>query len=147
MATSRSGKSSKTRLPEPPDAPRRIRFRPSNLAGLLLVLAAPVLSAAGVLDQADGHATASSAELDVSVQHPRRMRYRTNEWVVVDVHNRTSQALPGVSVQIDPQYMQSFNPVIVVPAPSTAFSMDLGTVGPGQSRQLALQLQAEEYGR
>jgi hypothetical protein len=147
MAGSRGRKASQDQLPQPPAGPRRIRVKPSNLVGLLLVLIAPALAVAGLVEPASGRATASSAELDVSVEHPRRMRYRTSEWVVIDVHNRTAHSLPGVTVHISPPYMQSFHPAIVIPAPTSAFAMDLGALGGGESRQLALQLQAEKYGR
>jgi hypothetical protein len=133
-------------LPEPPAAPRRIRFRRTQLVGLLLVAVVPVLSAAGVLDRQPGITSGSDARLAVSVSYPQRMRYRTSEWLTVDVHNRSEQPIDGVTVQFDQNYVRTFNPVLVVPSPRDAFNVELGRLDPGTTRQVALQLQAEEYG-
>jgi hypothetical protein len=147
MSARRRADVGEAELPEPPAAPRRIRFRRTHLAGLLLVVAAPVLSVAGILEPHQGSAAVSDARLAVSVSYPERMRYRTSDWLTVDVHNRTGQPLDAITVQFDPAYLRSFNPVLVVPSPRDAFNVELGRLDPGTTRQVALQLQAEQYGR
>jgi hypothetical protein len=134
-------------LPEPPAAPRRIRFRWMHVVGLALVMTAPVLSAAGVLQPQQDSAAASDSRLAVSVSYPQRMRYRTSEWLTVDIRNRSEQPVDGVTVQLDPEYIRAFDPVLVTPSPRDAFNIDLGRLDPGKTRQVALRLQAEEYGR
>ena len=147
MVARRRADPREAKLPEPPAAPRSVRFRGTHLAGLVLVIAAPVLSAVGVLQPQQDSAAASDSRLAVSVSYPQRMRYRTSEWLTVDIHNRSGQPVDGVTVQLDPEYIRAFDPVLVAPSPRDAFNIDVGRLDPGKTRQVALRLQAEEYGR
>ena len=136
-------------LPQPPEVPRRLRFRWTQLAGMVIVLAAPALSLAGLLEASEQTTTALSVDqgIEIRVRYPTRMRYRTNRWLVVDVRNRGPSAQKEIAVQIDPAYVQGFNPIAVAPEPRQAFDMALGEVPAGQWRQAAVLLQAERYGR
>lgn len=116
---------------------------------MVIVLAAPALSLAGLLEAAEQTTVVLSVDqgIHVRVRHPTRMRYRTNRWLVVEVQNRGPSVQSEIAVQIDPSYVQGFNPIAVAPEPRQAFDMALGQVPAGQSRQAAVLLQAEKYGR
>jgi hypothetical protein len=134
-------------LPEPPQVPRRIRLGWTHLTGMALLLAAPVLAAVGVLDPVQHETSATNDQLKLTAHFPARLRYRTNGWVRISVHNRSDRPASKVTVSVDPAYLQAFNPVTLVPSPDRAFETDLGDLRPGETRHIALQLQAEEYGR
>ena len=106
------------KLPGPPDVPRRIRLGGTQLAGLALLVLLPSLSAAGLLDPAQDQRTVTAGPLALTVQYPRRMRHSTNQWVTVQVQNRSGEPSTAVTVKIDPSYLKSFDPVIFVPAPA-----------------------------
>lgn len=137
-------------LPRPPSVPRHIRFRVPQVVGLVLVSILPVLAVARLLDPRPRVAHASAGPVQLAVSAPARLRYRMTDWLQVDVRNPSSRPLESVTVELEAKFVEGFAQASFSPDVSRVddqrYSVDVGSMEPGESRRVSVQLQAEKYG-
>jgi hypothetical protein len=115
--------------------------------GLPVIIAIPVLTLCGVFGEHRAEARAGSASIAVDIRYPDRFRYRQVESLDITVQNRASSEIDTIHVWIDTAYVTRFSSVRIDPAPTSAFSVDLVHVKPGESRLVRAELWGERYGR
>lgn len=142
------------RQAEPPPAPdigRRVAFERGQPAGILLLLALPLLALSGSLDVAEGSAATTAGEFEVGVIYPQRSRYKTTHSLEVRLRNTGNQPASQVSVAFEHAYIGAFSEVRFSPmahrATDDAYVVALDDIAPGETRRIDTSLKAEEYGR
>jgi hypothetical protein len=147
----RDDEGSSDELPQPPNVPRRMRWRAPQVAGLVLISILPALAIARLLDPSPRVAHASAGQVELAVSTPQRLRYRMTDWVFVDVRNPSDRPLESVTVEVDAAFVEGFAQASFIPEAARVdeqrYSVDLGRLRPGESRRVSLQLQAEKYGK
>jgi len=66
--------------------------------------------------------------------------------VNVRVQNRGQTPATGVALAFEPGYIHAFAAVAFEPTPDTPYEIEIGTLEPGESRLVSVQVTAEEYG-
>lgn len=137
--------------PPPPNIPRRVAFDRGQLAGVLLLLAVPVLAVCGVFGTAEATESAAVGDLEVVVRHPERSRYKTRHSLDVALRNVGSQTVSGIIVAVDLAYLSAFADVRFDPpggrAVNAAYEVTLDAIAPGETRHIRATLEAQAYGR
>jgi hypothetical protein len=137
--------------PQPPDIPpieRRLRFYWLQLLGMPVIMAVPLLALLGVFEPNRQTASATSAALELRVEYPDRIYYHVSEPIHVTVTN-LGQATAPISITFDAEYINSFAHASFTPdvADERGFVVVLDAIGPGETRVVALELEAEALGR
>lgn len=140
----------KTRFSEPPQLPemsRGLKFGRLQLLGIALIMLIPVLAAFELFGEGDSTVSGHGSALAVSTEYPTRVRHGTPEEVTVFVTNRGSSPLDTVTVSFDSTYVARFTDPQFEPSTTDAYAVELGDVGPGETRVIRLGVRANEYGR
>ena len=137
--------------PRPPQAPeveRAFSPNPHLLAAAVLALL-PVLALVGVFGLAGASHSVTQGPLEVTVAYPERYRYKMLHPFEITVRNTSEAVVAGVRVGVDTAYVDRFSGVAFTPTPddvtADAYGFDLGAIGPGGSRVITAELQAERY--
>lgn len=135
--------------PEPPRIERRLTFHPVQAIGVPLIVLIPVLALLGLLGEATARTTVQAGGVEVTVEYPSRMRYKTVGIIEVDVRNSTGMAIENALLTIDRRYLEGFSNITFTPTATAvtheAFVVALGTVQPGQSQAVTVEVRAERY--
>jgi hypothetical protein len=97
--------------PRPPSVARTIRLDRLQLIGVPLILLVPLLAVLGVFGEVLESEQAIRGPLEVRVEYPSRMRYRTIDVVEVVVGNASEEELASVTLTIDRSYLDAFTAV------------------------------------
>lgn len=142
----RSHESPGARPAEAPDLSRRIMLTRKQLIGLPLLLLVPLLSLFGVFGEHRTEIHVESGSLSVSVNYPDRFRYRQMQRLDIALRNTSTRPIDTLRVSLDTGYVSRFASVRIVPAPRSAFVVDLIGVVPGATRVVTAELWGEQYG-
>jgi hypothetical protein len=137
--------------PRPPEIERRILLTRLQVIGLPILALVPLLALAGVFGLSRGQRSVQENGLVLDVEYPSRARLRASDWLAVTVSNGLDEAVDGVVVRVDRQYVDSFAQVDFTPAVSsvgeTDYSIDLGRLPAGGSRAVTVRLTPREKWR
>lgn len=135
-------------VPQPPAPPRtrpRLRVPLPNLLGIAAFATVPVLALLGVLGRTTGAAGAAGETIALHVTFPTRMRYGTGDSIGVEVRNISGGTLDLVTVRFDRGYISGFSNVRFTPQPIRAYEVALRNMGPGETRLVSAEIEAEAY--
>lgn len=139
-------------VPEPPSPPsvgRGVRFGPLQAAGLVLIVAIPVLALLGLFGESTAELSATLPDLEVHITYPARTRYQTGSAVQVTVRNITSLPLEDLTVRFGRHYLEGFADVKFTPAVDVVteegYEVRLSGIPAGASRVVSVSVLAEEY--
>lgn len=118
----------------------------AELIGMLLLAAIPAAAILGVFGPIQAEASAENDAVSLRVTFPKVMRHRTHQDLLVRVRNRTDQELAGVQISVDDRYLGAFNRVLFSQAATGAFAVTLEGIAPGETRLIAVELEADGYG-
>ncbi len=137
--------------PEPPQIPRRLSFGATQLVGIPLLLALPLLALFGAFGITGGEVMLSGPGLEVRVSYPERFRYKTIHPLDIHVRNTGAALLPRVLVSVDRAYLSAFSEARFTPEAKAVtergFLIELGDIPPGGESHVTGSVQAEAYGR
>jgi hypothetical protein len=105
----------RTDPPQPPPFQRKIIIGRVQAIGVGVLCLIVIAAVAGLLGLKPGHARAAGAGLEVEVQYPRILRYKTSLPLEIRIRNTAGQALANVEVQIARPYLDGFQDVHVTP--------------------------------
>jgi hypothetical protein len=130
--------------PQAPEIERRILLTRLQAIGLPILLLVPLLALAGVFGLSRGQRSAQGNGLSIDVEYPSRARVRASDSLAVTVRNELDQAVDGVAVRIDREYVDSFAQVDFAPSVSSlseaSYSVDLGRLPAGATRAVTVRL-------
>lgn len=145
-------KKSETKVPQPPEPPqigRRLVFHPLQAIGVPLIMLIPLLALLGVFGRATTEASERAANLEVKVEHPTRMRYKTTETVEIAVRNAGGGPLDSVNVVMDREYLEGFSNVSFTPTADEitdeGYVVELGAIEPGSTRIVSVEIRGDQY--
>jgi hypothetical protein len=135
--------------PRPPEIERRIQLSRVQQIGIPLLLLFPILALFGVFGNTLGTATNTSGPIELTVEYPNRTRYQARQAIEIAVRNTTDQALTGVTVNLDRDYLDAFEDVTFTPEVTAitdaAYHVDLTDLPPGDVRYLTVELRPHSY--
>lgn len=138
-------------LPPAPEFDRRVTLKPLRLMGLLLIALAPAAALFGLFGDARRTVSVASQGVELSVSYPLTQRFKVRAPLSITVTNRGNSAIPLVEVALATNYLRGFSDVAMTPGPdrvtADTYLFDLTDLGPGQTRHLALEMQAQDYWR
>jgi hypothetical protein len=136
--------------PEPPPFKRRITIGTVQWIGMLILGSIVVCAIAGLLGVRAAESSSSSGPLQVHVKYPQTLRYRTSLPLQVSVSNSSGSALSNVVVQIDRDYLDSFENVRLTPDAQEVtprhYAVVLPSLPAGETRDVVAQLEAQRTG-
>jgi hypothetical protein len=145
---------SSTQAPEPPQPPemeRRIQLYPFQWIGIPLLFLLPVLALFGVFGAQSNTVQRASDLLAMQVEYPTRYRYKMIEPMAVNVSNLSGQTPVTITVDFSRSYIEQFSAVNFTPAvkeiTQNSYRVELPNVPAGETRRIAVELQAEQYWR
>lgn len=138
-------------LPPAPEFDRHVTIQPLRLLGLLLIALAPAAALFGLFGEARRTVAVASEGVELSVSYPLTQRFKVRAPLRITVTNRGNAAIPLVEVALATHYLRGFADVAMTPGPdrvtADAYLFELTDLGPGETRQLALEMQAQDYWR
>jgi hypothetical protein len=116
-----------------------------------LMILIPVLALLGLFGETVATATASHAQLEMSVEYPTRFRYKMLHSVTVSLVNISDEPLATVLVGFDRDYIERFSTVTFTPPvkhiTEDEYLVEVTALEPGESRIISAAIQAEQYGK
>jgi hypothetical protein len=136
--------------PQPPEVERRLQFHREQLIGVPIIMLLPVLALLGLFGPTFGTESASGSQIEMQVEHPTRVRYKTIIPLEITVRNVSAQDMPTVTVSISADYIANFTEAQFVPEADEiteeAYKIELSNVGAGESRQVNVGLRPDLIG-
>src|SRR5687767_9775947 len=86
--------------PGPPDIQRRIKFNPTQMFGMPLILLIPALGLAGLFDTTQTTVEKEENGYRVSVRYPSRFRHKVGKPLQVTVTNETGGEVLKLEVKL-----------------------------------------------
>jgi hypothetical protein len=133
----------------PPQAPSihpKIELSWKQRIGFPVLLLVPLLALFGMFGESQAHYHTSSRSLDVSVDYPTRFRYRQVQSLHVTVRNVSPNVADTIRVSFDTAYISRFSSVRFDPATKSAYTVELTSVRPSESRWVSVELWGQDYG-
>jgi hypothetical protein len=136
--------------PQPPEIERRIQFHRTQLIGVPIIMLVALLGLSGLFGPAFDTESATGPQLEMQVEHPTRVRYRTGSPLEIMVRNVSAQDIPRVTVSISAGYISNFAEAQFLPEADEiteeVYKVDLSNVGAGETRQVNVDLRADLVG-
>lgn len=132
--------------PPPPELKRVLLLTQRQWIGLPLLFLISVLGLAGLLGGHSSYRHVTSTALDVHVEYPDRIHYRTAGSIRVTVQNLTSATMDTIHVAYDTTYMEAFTSVHGVPSMSQAYVIPLLQVAPHEQRLAVTEVTGNAIG-
>lgn len=137
--------------PSPPQVARRLRLRPRQWAGFVLLFALPVLACFKVFGPREETVEDEANGLKLTVTFMTRSRFSVQEHLRVEVSRRAGGGpAEPLRVEIARDYLSRFTILSATPAPDgldeESFVFHLPAVAPGGGAGVAIELQGEAYG-
>lgn len=137
-------------VPKPPEIKRRVRFHPTQLIGMPIIMLLPVLGLFGVFDTAQATATAEQSGINVQVDYPSKFRHKIGEPMRIQVENNSGASVPKLVVKMSRSYFDAFENVQFVPEPqeidATSITFEFPDVKAGDTRQVEVEMEASDAG-
>jgi hypothetical protein len=134
--------------PQPPPMRRRLGVRRTHAVGQLGIVLITVLAVLGVFGASRETADASGNGLAVLVEYTTRTRYTLLEELRVTLASADS-GLEGLAVVVSAPYVEAFSNTSFRPEPSLitreVVIIPVGDIGPGETRVVSGELQANRY--
>ena len=141
----------RTDPPQPPPFQRRIVIARVQAIGIGVLCLIVIAAIAGLLGLKPGHTKAAGAGLEVEVEYPRILRYKTSLPLQIRIRNTAGQALANVDVQIACSYLEGFQDVQVTPdtreITERHYRVVLDELPAGETREVITWLEAQRSGR
>ena len=132
---------------EPPRIRRRVAFDRLQLIGVPLLTLLPLIAILGLFGETRDRVQAEGAALAIAVEYPTRFRYKTIHPIRISVTSRTDAVIDTVRVVFDVAYLSRFSNLAFTPAADGVYSVPLTDVRPGETREVHVEIQAEDYWR
>jgi hypothetical protein len=100
---------------EAPELPRRVHLYGAQWIGLPLLFILPVLALLGVFGEAREEVRAAAGGLELTVDHPSRLRAGQPTELTVRLRNLADRRLDSVSVRWDTAYLHRFARLDLLP--------------------------------
>lgn len=133
--------------PSPPDIAPKLRFFRTEMIGMPLIALLPILAIAGLFGPSTASAEGRIGAVQWSIEHPSVTRYENRDRLELRLSNSGDSAVSELTVAFDPEWIHAFAPVSFEPAPETPYVVDVGEIGPGETRLVVIELTAEQYGK
>ena len=136
--------------PQPPEVERRLQFDRTQLIGVPIIMLVAVLGFSGLFGPAFDTESAAGSQLELLVEHPTRVHYKTNTPLEITVRNVSAQDMTTVTVSISAGYIANFAEARFVPEADEiteeAYKIELSNVGAGEARQVNVDLRPDLIG-
>lgn len=136
--------------PLPPAFDRQFQLHPYQYIGIPLLFVIPILTLLGFFGQTLETKQALNDVLAVQVTYTTRVRYTNPAPMSLDITNRTAAPLSHVTVALDRAYMDGFDDLNILPAPTmmtdSAILIDLTDLQAGQTQRIAVEIKAGPSG-
>ena len=150
-AARRTLESAPPQPPAPPELYKRLRFFRHQVAGILLMLLIVGAAALGFFGKSEARVSADREGLQLTVDHVSKIRHRMVGPLEVTVTNSSAEAVTGVTVLIDRQYLDEFSRVVFTPSPTYLTDdravFELGDLAPGESTVISGEVQSDGFGQ
>jgi hypothetical protein len=137
--------------PAPPQPQPRIRVGRVQAIGVSVLALLPVVALTGLLGERRQHAHHANGDLELQIDYPMVLRFKTSRLLQIGVHNQGRAPLSQLTVQIEQSYLQAFTHLQTTPPMHDVTTLHqqltLETVPPGQTRRVLVTLEAAHYGR
>jgi hypothetical protein len=134
----------------PPPLKRRWMFHRTQALGVPLLAVLPLLAISGAFGPSTDKVHAQGNGLRIEAEAPTRMRYKTTERLRLRVTN-LGDATARPTLFLEHAYLEAFTKVVAHPAPRAIQNgqlvFDVGPLAGGSTAEVAIQLEAEKYGR
>jgi hypothetical protein len=135
---------------QPPEFKRKFHLYPYQYLTLPLLFLIPILALLGVFGESGDVKDAANTALAVRVEYTSRIRYQLAAPLTVYVTNQTTDVIDRITVRLDHTYIEGFSWASFTPDVTTltddAYFVELEAVQPGETRAVAVDLQAERIG-
>lgn len=147
----KAAKQRETDPPQPPHFQRKIVIAPVQAIGVSVLFAIVIAALTGLLGQRPGETQASNGGLEVQVNYPEVLRYKTARPLEINIRNTGSATMNRVDVRIDRAYLDAFQDVRFTPDAreigARHVTVSLADVPAGESRTVLAWLEAQQRGR
>jgi hypothetical protein len=130
---------------------RKWQFNLLQAIGMPLLMLLPILALLGGFDERFTAANASGATVEMQVDYPVHLRYRTSQSIGVRLHNISEQPIPAITVRFGRTFMDQFSHIVFMPNVDTiteeTYEVEIRDVPPGATRYVTVEIQGERYGR
>jgi hypothetical protein len=114
---------------------------------MALLAVVPILAVLGAFEPKDEQTKASGTTLELALRYPSLSRHKALEQIEIEITNLTAAAMPTVVVSLDRRFLGGFSKLAFLPEPQSAYRFEMRNVLPGETRQIAIELEAERVGR
>jgi len=132
--------------PPPNEIDRGVWLHRLQLIGMPFIAALPLLAMFGVFGDRSTSVEASSGALHARVEFPTRLRARPSRPITVTVSNTSAETMDTITVAFDSAYVDRFTGVTFVPSPDEDYTVAMTEVGPGETRRIRVEMQAQKAG-
>ncbi len=135
---------------EPPQAPEvqpRLRFRKLEIVGVGIMALLPLAALAGAFGPAMERQEARAGSLTIEAEYPSRIRNAMTERITVDLSNEAAAPVSDIEVAFEPAFVEAFENLMFTPEPEHPYVFTIDTLEPGETRRIAIEVLAREYGR
>jgi hypothetical protein len=137
--------------PQPPEFRREFRLHPYQYIMLPLIFVIPLLALLGIFGEMGAVIETTNHDISLHVDYTSRIRFSLAAPLTLSVTNQTSAVIDTLIVSFDQAYLAGFSRVNFTPDVMTITGedvrIDLGTLQPGETRTVVVDLQAEKVGR
>jgi hypothetical protein len=133
--------------PQPPAIPPKIRVHRREAIAMGLMALVPALALLGTFGPSNQHVERGDEALRLETLYPSLLRLQMRDKLKIRVTNRSEKPLSRVALRIEQSYLSGFAEVSFSPDVSDAYLVELKDLQPGEVRLVAVELDAERYGR
>lgn len=130
-----------------PDIPGRIRLWGYQWFGVFFLFLIPVLALFGVFGEGTKEMRETAQGLEAVIRYPTVARYGQSGSLQIELINRSDQAMDDLKTVFTADYIHQFSDVSFVPESIRTYEVHVGTLAPGRSRFVLVQMKANQYGR
>lgn len=133
--------------PQAPEIPPRLRFPKLEIVGVGIMALLPLAAITGAFGPATAREAARAGSLTIEAEYPARIRNAMTERITVDLSNEAATPLSDIEVAFEPAFVEAFENLMFTPEPEHPYVFTVDTLEPGETRRIAIEVLAREYGR
>jgi hypothetical protein len=130
--------------PPAPDVSRHVRLYRGQWVGVPILVLIPVLALFGVFSENRSHLESAADGLDITIDHPTRLRTGQRTYIEVRVSNRSAGPAEDVTVRFDPRYFQHSLDLLFIPAPAVPYEVTLPPLASGADGRVRVEFDPEK---